>query len=98
MNKILACFLLIAVLSSAEGSLWDSIKNTFNRIAKPVIQKVTNFANDYILNNPIIKKIKEETLPLGEEAAVAVCKSYFSEDTCRSVIHKLATVYSYLPL
>ena len=102
MNKILACFLLIAVLSSVEGSFWDSLKNTFKygweKIAQPVISKVADFANDYILNNPIIKKIKDEFLPLGEEVAINVCKSYFAEDPCRDVIHKLATVYQYLPL
>ena len=62
MNKILACFLLIAVLSSVEGSFLDSLKNTFKygwkKIAQPIISKVADFTNDYILNNPIIKKSK----------------------------------------
>ena len=80
MNKILACFLLIAVLATAQCSIWDSIKNVVKsgveKISKTAAEYVSKWANDFVARNPMFKNIYKELIHLGEGAAFKLCTSF----------------------
>ena len=81
--KFLA-FFLIAVIACAAveeqdldswlGNLWDKIKNA--------VKKAWNWLKDH----GYLEKIKNALVTLGKAAAVNLCKKWFDESTCKSVI------------
>ena len=98
MNKILACFLLIAVLASAQCSIWDSIKNVVKsgveKISKTAAEYVSKWANDFVAKNPMFKSIYKELIHLGENAAFKMCCSFnYGEIYCLDLIKEAKRKY-----
>ena len=87
MNKFLACFLLIAVLASAQCSIWDSIKGWVKKGVEKVAETVSNVANNFVEKNPMFKNIYKELIHLGENAAFKMCCSFnYGEIYCLDLI------------
>ena len=98
MNKILACFLLIAVLASAQCSIWDSIKNVVKsgveKISKTAAVYVSKWANDFVARNPMFKNIYKELIHLGEGAAFKLCTSFnYGDIYCLNLINDIKKQY-----
>jgi hypothetical protein len=82
--KFLAFFLIAViacaaveeqVLDSWLGNIWDKIKKAF--------KKAWNWLKDH----GYLEKIKNALVTLGKAAAVNLCKKWFDESTCQSVIN-----------
>ena len=82
--KFLAFFLIAViacaaveeqVLDSWLGNLWDKIKNAFKK------------AWNWLKENGYLELIKNALVTLGKSAAVNLCKKWFDESTCQSVIN-----------
>ena len=79
MNKFLACFLLIAVLASAQCSIFELLKEgaryIWDQISKLDLQSMVKLANDYIEKNPTLKNIKNQLIQEGKGTAFNLCSS-----------------------
>ena len=98
MNKFLACFLLIAVLASAQCSIWNSIKNVVKsgveKISKTAAEYVSKWANDFVARNPMFKNIYKELIHLGEGAAFKLCTSFnYGDIYCLNLINDIKKQY-----
>ena len=66
MNKILACFLLIAVLASSQCSIWDSVKGWVQKGVNIVTTKAAEYAskwaNDFVAKYPMFKDIYKQLI------------------------------------
>ena len=98
MNKFLACFLLIAVLASAQCSIWGSIKNVVKsgveKISKTAAEYVSKWANDFVAKNPMFKNIYKELIHLGEGAAFKLCTSFnYGDIYCLNLINDIKNKY-----
>ena len=94
MNKFLACFLLIAVLASAQCSIWNSIKNVVKsgveKISKTAAEYVSKWANDFVAKNPMFKNIYKELIHIGEGAAFKLCTSFnYGDIYCLNLINEV---------
>ena len=98
MNKILACFLLIAVLASSQCSIWDSIKgwvkNKVNIITIKAAEFASKWANDFVAKYPMFKDVYKELINLGEGAAYKACTSLnYGEIYCLNLINEIKNKY-----
>ena len=98
MNKFLACFLLIAVLASAQCSIWDSVKGWVKKGVNIVTTKVAEYAskwaNDFVARNPMFKNIYKELINLGEGAAYKLCTSFnYGGIYCLNLINEAKRKY-----
>ena len=98
MNKFLACFLLIAVLASAQCSIWNSIKNVVKsgveKISKTAAEYVSKWANDFVAKNPMFKNVYKELIHLGAGAAFKLCTSFnYGDIYCLNLINDIKKQY-----
>ena len=94
MNKILACFLLIAVLASAQCSIWDSIRGWVQKGVEKVAETAVNWANNFVERNPMFKNIYKELIHVGEKAAFKMCASFnYGEVYCLNLINETKRKY-----
>ena len=98
MNKILACFLLIAVLASAQCSIWDSVKGWVKKGVNIVTTKAAEYAykwaNDFVAKYPMFKDIYKQLINLGEGAAYKACTSLnYGEIYCLNLINDIKKQY-----
>ena len=94
MNKFLACFLLIAVLASAQCSIWDSVKGWVKKGVEKVAETVSNVANDFVAKYPMFKDIYKQLINLGEGAAYKACTSLnYGEIYCLNLINDIKKQY-----
>ena len=98
MNKFLASFLLIAVLASAQCSIWDSVKNVVKsgveKISKTAAEYISKWANDFVAKNPMFKNIYKELIHLGESAAFKLCTSFnYGDIYCLNLINDIKKQY-----
>ena len=79
MNKFLACFLLIAVLASAQCSIWDSVKGWVkkgvNIVATKAAEYASKWANDFVAKYPMFKDIYKQLINLSEVQALYAAPS-----------------------
>ena len=98
MNKILACFLLIAVLASSQCSIWDSVKGWVKKgvdiITTKAAEYASKWANDFVAKYPMFKDVYKELINLGEGAAYKACTSLnYSHIYCLNLINDIKKQY-----
>ena len=94
MNKFLACFLLIAVLASAQCSIWDWIKKGVNIVTTKAAEYAYKWANDFVAKYPMFKDIYKQLINLGEGAAYKACTSLnYGEIYCLNLINDIKKQY-----
>ena len=82
MKKFLA-FLLIAIVACTTvedltfESWWSKIKDLFKK------------AVNWLKENGYYELIKSTLINLGKQAAILLCKKWFDQETCESVINGL---------
>ena len=89
MNKFLACFVLIAILScaSAEMSFWQKAKlvatTCWNMVKKDPVGTLKNMY-DTVMKQPFMISFKEHLAELGNDFGSFLCKNllHAPEETC----------------